>query len=110
MAAILTVSALPAWSRTRTSPTARPAVLARRTPVAPGAAAWFSVVAWVAHVATGPWLSISSAMVLYKAVPATDVPAACALASGALSVTFGAGAPGAGVTIVSIVAVSRAAP
>ena len=61
-----------------------------------------SVVACVAHVATGPCVSISVAMVLKNDVAATGAPAACAFASGAFSVTFGAGAGGAGVTIVSI--------
>jgi hypothetical protein len=118
MLAISTVSALSAWSRTSTSPTARPAVLARRKLVSPGTAPGAfaaadvacSVVAWVAHVATGPSVSICAVMVLNNDVAATGSPALWALASGAFSVTFGAGAGGAGVTIVSIVAVSCAAP
>ena len=68
------------------------------------------MVACVAHVATGPCVSICMVMVLKNDVAATGDPAACAFASGAVSVTFGAGAGGAGVTIVAIVAVSCAAP
>ena len=65
-----------------------------------------SVVPVLAHVATPPLVSISSAIVLKLDVPATAALAACAFASGAVRVTFGAGEAGAGVTIVAIVAVS----
>ena len=72
MLAIVTVSAFVPWSSWSMSPTARPVVLASRSCVSPGAAAGApavaelgcSVVACVAHVATGPLVSISSAIVL----------------------------------------------
>ena len=61
--ATLTVSAFGPWSTWSVSPAARPVTLASRTAVAPGAAAALSVEAAVPHVATGPLVSISSAIV-----------------------------------------------
>ena len=74
IAAICTVSAFSAWSSTSVSPTVRPLRLARRTPVSPGAAGAPRVVGWVAHVATGPYESISIARVEKNGVAATTVP------------------------------------
>jgi hypothetical protein len=64
MLSIVTSSAFAPWSSWSSSPTTRPVVLARRSCVSPGAAAACSVVACVAHVATGPFVSIKSAIVL----------------------------------------------
>src|SRR5262249_22228056 len=108
IAAIFTTSAFAPRSSCRVSPTARPVVLARRTPVSPVVAAAPSVVGLVPQIAVGPLVSISDAIVLY--VLATAAFAACASVSGAASVTFGLGEAGAGDGIVAITAGSALAP